>query len=296
MVKPVLKWVGGKTQIIDDVLTLFPTNIKNYHEPFLGGGSVLLELLTRVKEGKIKVSGKIFASDVNPNIIHLYTNIQGNPKLFMDEVNVLVHEFASIQGTVVNRHAQNKEEAQTSQESYYFWIRKKFNSLTPEERATPRASAMVVFLNKTCFRGMYREGPNGFNVPFGNYKNPTVVDHENILAVSDIIQGVVFTSQDFEASFKHVRRGDFVYVDPPYAPENDKSFVSYTADGFSSEKHEKLFALCKKVTFLMSNAYVTLVKESFSEPVFKMIVISCRRAIHSKNPESKTNEVLISNY
>jgi DNA adenine methylase len=298
IVKPFLKWVGGKTQILDTVLSEFPTNINNYHEPFLGGGSVLLGLLSYIKENKITISGKIYASDINQNIIALYKNIQSNPEEFIKEIKSIIKEYSECNNSEVNRAPKNKEEAISSQESYYYWIRSQFNAL--KDKTTINASAMLVFMNKTCFRGVYREGPKGFNVPFGNYKNPSIIDEDHIREVSKLIKDVIFTTQSFQDSLIKVEKGDFVYLDPPYAPESDTSFVGYTADGFNIEEHKKLFEISKDMTengikWLMSNADVSLVKNMFEAPIYKTNIISARRSINSKNPEAKTNEVLITN-
>jgi DNA adenine methylase len=297
VVKPFMKWVGGKTQILEDVLAMFPAEMNSYYEPFLGGGSVLLGLLSYVKEGKIRVTGKICASDLNSNLIGLYKNIQSNPEELIEELNEILGEFNSIEGTEVNRNAEDIEEALTSPESYYFWIRSRFNGLSKEERTTPAGSAMLLFMNKTCFRGVYREGPKGFNVPFGNYKNPSVFEEEHIREVSELIQEVEFETCSYTESLSKVKKGDFVYLDPPYAPETGTSFVSYTADGFDLDNHKLLFRLCAEMPakFLMSNAEVSLVKDAFPSPKYKTKIISCRRTINSKKPESKTNEVLITN-
>jgi DNA adenine methylase len=300
MIKPFIKWVGGKTQIIDDVIRLFPTTMNNYHEPFLGGGSVLLALLSHKQTGNIQVNGTIYASDLNANLISLYQNIQTRVDELIHEVDILVDEFSGCIGTEVNRKASTAEEAVSSPESYYFWIRGRFNALTSEDRTTPIASAMLLFMNKTCFRGLYREGPHGFNVPFGNYKNPTILDTEHIRAVSELIQGVVFSVSSFDESLTQPETGDFVYLDPPYAPETEKSFVGYTADGFGIDDHNRLFQICEtmntnNVKLLMSNADVELVKNAFPSPEYTTQIISCRRAINSKKPGGRTNEVLITN-
>ena len=298
MAKPILKWVGGKTQLLDNVLGLFPTELENYHEPFLGGGSVLLAFLSEIQEGKRNLSGAVYASDINPILIALYKHVQNNVDGLIVELKQLETQFRALTGTVVNRKATSVEEAKSSQESYYYWIRSQFNSLS--DKTTLQASATMVFLNKTCFKGLYREGPHGFNVPFGHYKNPTICDEGNLRAVSELIQPVVFACESYEQSLSSVQAGDFVYLDPPYAPETDTSFDTYVAGGFPKEAHEKLFTMCqgfkqKQVQFLLSNANVPLVLNAFPEPQYQVYLVAARRAIHSKDPSATTNEVLITN-
>lgn len=308
MTKPFLKWAGGKTQIIAEVMARFPPTMNNYHEPFLGGGSVLLALLSSIASGTITVAGKIYASDINSTLIGLYQNIQANPHAVIAEVRQLMEESVACKceceteqtNGQVNRKASTLQEAQTSPESYYFWVRSRFNMLSKEDRMTIPASALFLFMNKTCFRGLYREGPRGFNVPYGNYKNPAILDEKHILHISALVKDVVFSVCSFPDAFSRVVAGDFMYIDPPYAPETSKSFVSYTSDGFKLADHNILFAHCaelkeKKVVLLMSNADVTLVRDAFPAPLYSTTVISCRRAIHSKEPHSRTNEVLIMN-
>jgi len=158
---------------------------------------------------------------------------------------------------------------------------------------------MFIFLNKTCFRGVYRVGPNGFNVPYGHYKNPGIINMEHLNKMHDLIQNVIFKCCDFSIAFKNVSKDDYIYLDPPYAPESKKSFVNYTENGFNIEQHQKLFNLCdisKNVKIMMSNSSVDLVKKHFASDIYTINTILCKRAINSKKPDSKTNEVIIKNY
>lgn len=274
--KPILKWVGGKTQILNDILTRFPKSIQNYYEPFLGGGSVLLGVLSKIRDGNLSICGQIYASDLNPTLIGLYKNIQSRPHEVIQALKLL----------------------NINEEDYYYSIRNQFNSL--KDKSSIDASAMFIYLNKTCFRGLYREGPSGFNVPFGHYKNPKILDEDHILAVSELIQPVIFMLGSFCDTLQSVSAKDFVYLDPPYAPETSTSFVGYNAVGFGLDTHDRLFKMCKDMhqkgaLFLMSNADVSLVKNAFQEESYIIDTISCRRAIHSKDPSKVTNEVLITN-
>ena len=293
--KPFLKWAGGKTQIIETVLSKFPSEIKNYHEPFLGGGSVLLALLTMISNNKINIHGNIYACDSNESLINLYIHIQSKKDELYNYIDTYVNEFNNISGEEINRNPDNINEALTSKESYYYYVRKNYNKSV---LGTIERSAMFLFLNKTCFRGLYREGPNGFNVPYGHYKNPSIINKDELDNISEMIKDVVFKACDFTESFKDIIEGDFVYIDPPYAPENSKSFVKYTESGFDLNCHNRLFDTIKKtndihVKFLLSNSNVELVKKSFE--TFEREELIAKRAINSKNPESVTKELLIYN-
>lgn len=298
--KPLIKWVGGKTQILDEVLDTFPTHIKNYYEPFVGGGSVLIEVLQRCRQNRIHIEGKLIARDINPRLIHLYKNIQNQPRLVWEHLTQLNRQYQeSKQGDIVVRDPQNIDEAKTSSESMYYWQRKQYNQSTIE---SIQSAALFLFLNKTCFRGLYREGPKGFNVPYGNYKNVSFPDEEYFLQISELLRPVEFCHCSFEDTLGEAREGDMIYLDPPYAPENATSFVGYTNKGFGQQMHEKLFATIKvltdkRVCVIMSNADVSFVRNAFAtDERFTIQTINCRRAINSKNPGSRTNEVLIKNW
>ncbi len=297
--KPFLKWVGGKSQIIDYLTKKFPSEINNYREIFVGGGSVLFAFLFLVNSKIIKVNGKVYAYDINSALISLYKNIQKKPLEFYENCKKIVDEFQSIKGNVINRTPINLEEALTSQESYYYYCRATYNKLSKDEKNNIYGSALFLFINKTCFRGVYREGPHGINVPYGHYKNPGIIDYEHVKEISKLISNVEFQNLDFNDSLNQVDDNDFVYLDPPYAPETKTSFVGYTKDGFDYDTHIKLFSEIKKISekssIMMSNSDVDLINEHFVQEKFLIEKILCRRSINSKNPESKTNEVVVIN-
>ena len=295
--KPFLKWVGGKTQIINEIMNKFPIEMNNYHEVFLGGGSVLFALLSLQKQNKIILKEKIYAYDINEILINVYKNVQLNKDSLYDFISTYIKEYDDIKGTIINRKPLNIEDAKTSKESYYYWIRNKFNNM---DKTTIECSAIFMFLNKTCFRGMYREGPNGFNVPYGHYKTtPSIITKSDLNYISELIKNVEFINSDFSKSLLNIKKDDFVYLDPPYAPENNKSFVGYTSEGFNLETHKKLFNEILKfntreIKFLMSNSKVEIVLNYFKDYKTEDIVV--RRAINSKKPDSKTTEVFIYNF
>ena len=292
--KPFLKWVGGKTQIINDIVSKIPKKINNYHEIFLGGGSVLLAVLSLQKQNKIIIENKIYAYDINNDLINVYKNIQSNKEELFEHITLYITEYHNLTGSDINRKPQTIEEARTSKESYYYWLRKKYNNI---DKNTIECSALFMIINKTCFRGMYREGPNGYNVPYGHYKKtPTIISETDLNYISDLIKDVEFRHSSFTVSIKNIKKGDFVYLDPPYAPENKKSFVGYNVDGFTLETHKLLFEEIKKlnnIKFVLSNSKVELVVDNFKD--YKCEDIKARRAINSKNPGDTTTEVIIYN-
>jgi DNA adenine methylase len=300
--KPFLKWVGGKTQILTEILNKFPLKINNYHEIFLGGGSVLLGILSLIKENIIISPKNVYAYDLNKSLIYLYKNIQNKCNDFIKEIKTLTDEYNKIIGNVINRKPTNNDEGKTSQESYYYWIRNKYNDMDDNDKITILGSAYFLFLNKTCFRGLYRTGPNGFNVPYGHYKSPSIYDEECLKNISELIKDVKFIHASFETSLLNINKNDMVYCDPPYVPINATSFVNYNSDGFEGVLHEKLFTMLhelkkQKIKWMMSNSDTELVLDSFSDDKkYNIEKILCRRAINSKKPESKVNEVIIKSY
>ena len=301
ILKPILKWVGGKTQIIDKLITDFPVEINNYREAFLGGGSVLLTLLSYVKSGYIKIHGNIYAYDLNEPLIYIYKNIQTCHKELYETLQTIITDFNECENGEINRKPTNIAEAKIAKENYYYWIRSEYNKLSLTDKKSILGSAMFIFLNKTCFRGIFRVGPNGFNVPYGHYKNPEIINKAHLEEIHNLIQNVVFECCDFNKSLTIVEQNDFVYLDPPYAPEKNTSFVGYTENGFNIENHNNLFKLIHILTdtnkkIMLSNADVSLVRENFTNEKYNTFSVLCKRSINSKNPQAKANEVIIKNY
>jgi len=307
--RPILKWVGGKSQIIDKIISEFPTTeINNYREIFLGGGSVLFAFLSQLQTGGFRIKGNVYAYDANEPLIYMYKNIQKNYEELYAEIQGLIqnkNECAVLpESQKANREPTTLEQAKSSVESYYYWIRAEYNRMSREDKRTVAGSAMLIFLNKTGFRGVFRVGPNGFNVPYGHYANPEIINRDHLAEISALIQPVIFECRDFTESMADIEPGDYTYLDPPYAPETPKSFVAYTENGFSADKHNQLFDLIHKLTddksdkkIMMSNADVEFVRLKFSStPTYCVKSIMCKRSINSKKPDSKTSEVIIKNY
>lgn len=309
---PCIKWVGGKTQIINTIMNNFPKVIRNYHEPFIGGGSVLIELLEGIDNTSIVLNGDIFISDINAKLINVYNTIKTECDKLMEELNILIEQFQQAKEVKYAARYKFSSANKTIQEiivegrkPLYYYFRELFNSANT---TGVKQAALFIFLNKTCFRGLYREGKNGFNTPYGNYKNPTIYSTENLRRLSYLFNKykVTFTVSSFAdlsiiPATKSNNDGnvDFVYLDPPYYPISDASFVSYSESGFGQEEHNKLLEFCNnlhknKIKFLHSNSDCKFNNDNYKQ--FNIQKIKCKRSINSKNPGSTINEVLIANY
>lgn len=296
--KPIIKWVGGKTQIINDIMVEFPKEIENYHEVFIGGGSVLLELLKYINENKIVITGSINAYDINNDLINMYLTIQKKPKLLFDKIIEIKNIFNSCSDNKrTTTNPKDVDESLLSKENYYYWIRKQFN-VSKVDIITK--SAYFIFLNKTCFRGLFRTGKNGFNVPYGNYKNPEIINYNHLLYISKLIRNVIFKQLDFLESIKLIKKKDFAYFDPPYIPINKTSFINYDNSGFSNEKHLFLLNYINNTNanILFSNSDSNMIQEHLTckNKIFTYKKILCKRNINSKTPNSKIYELLIKNF
>lgn len=274
--KPFVKWAGGKRQLIPILHQNLPKSFSTYYEPFLGGGALLFHILTD-KNGQ-----KCSISDLNSDLVLAYTTIR-------DRIDSLISSLKS--------HEKNY---QKDSKSYYYSIRES------NPRNEVEKTSRLIFLNRTCFNGLYRVNSKGkFNVPLGKYTNPNIVNEENLLAVSNILQTnrISITCRDFASVLRDVKKGDLVYFDPPYQPvSSTANFTSYTTKDFTYDDLTRLAELCLKLdskgcNVLLSNSDSKEVAKIFSKNPWKITRIEANRSINS-NSKKRTGhfELLIKNY
>lgn len=274
--KPFVKWAGGKRQLISTLNPNLPDSFGTYFEPFLGGGALLFHMLTERHGQKCSIS------DLNSDLVLAYTTIR-------DRVDSLISSLKS--------HERNY---QKDSKSYYYSVRA--NNPRSEIEKTSR----LLFLNRTCFNGLYRVNSKGkFNVPLGKYTNPNIVNEENLHSVSTILQSsrVSIKCRDFEAVLRDAKKGDLVYFDPPYQPVSETAnFTSYTNKNFTFDDLSRLVELCMKLDskgckVLLSNSDSKQVSDMFAKRPWKVSKIQANRSINS-NSKKRTGhfELLIKNY
>lgn len=273
---PFLKWLGGKRDYATQICEKFPKKINNYNEIFLGAGSILFYTLYMKNNNLIEINGQINAYDLNKALIYTYKNIRDNPENVIIELENLKKEYINSK----------------SREDQFYSYRQEYNKT---DRCTCRGSALFIFLNKTCFRGIYRENKQGdYNVPYGHYKNTEIFSYNQITTISKLIQNVNFIHMDCFKSIDLVQPDDLTYIDPPYFKEFETQFISYTKEGFTEQYKlfDKINYIAKFSKIVVSNSDVDEVKSNLK---YNIEIIKCRRAINSKNPADSVNEVLIYN-
>lgn len=298
-IKPFIKWAGGKGQLIPIISNNLPAElkenkIKKYIEPFIGGGAVLFYLLQNYNFEQVIIN------DVNKDLINLY-------RIIKNEVTELITELKKMSDEYMSLDSECRKD-------YYYTIRDKYNEDSLDKL---KKSAYFIFLNKTCFNGLYRVNKKGkFNVPHGKYKNPLILDQNNLLNVSKNLQKVQILNGDFEAIENYVDENTFVYFDPPYKPLNaTSSFTSYQKDDFNDDEQRRLADFYHKLNnigakLMLSNSDPKNIDEN--DNFFELLYNSCdikgsekisinrveaTRSINSKgNGRGKINELLILNY
>ena len=294
-IKPFVKWAGGKGGLLNQLEKFYPIELQNnkidcYIEPFVGGGAVLIDILQNYK---VK---EVYAFDINLELINSYNVIKNNVNELITNLKLLEKEYLCME-------KENRKE-------YFYQIRKKYNShkLAKDEISVQKAVEFI-FLNRTCFNGLYRVNKNGdFNVPMGNYKNPTICDEKNLRELSKLIKNVNFQYGDYRISEKYIKKNTFVYFDPPYRPLNITSgFTSYTKENFNDENQKELALYFKKlnsnkvkVMLSNSNPKNTNKEDSFFENIYKGFNINkvyAKRMINANsNGRGEISELLITNY
>lgn len=266
---PIVKWVGGKRQLMFELLKNMPKTYNRYFEPFIGGGALFFELQPE----------NAYISDMNEELINLYSVVRDN-----------VYELIAD----LNKHEVSKE--------FFLKIRNLDRTDEYKNLSNLQRASRFIYLNRTCFNGLYRVNSQGqFNVPFGNYKKPRIVNENNLLNCSELLKNTEIKCADFSEILTKAKKDDFVYFDPPYVPLNEtSSFTSYTKDGFDMDMQFKLREVCDEldlmgVKFMLSNSDTKFVNELYSNYEIKKVFAS--RAVNANaDGRGKITEVLVMNY
>ena len=272
LVIPVVKWVGGKRQLLDEITPLLPKRITSYCEPFLGGGAVLFSLQP----------SKAIINDINEDLMLVYEVIR-------DDVEGLIKSLEQYENT--SEYFYKIRDIDRDKDFYY--------SMSKVARAS-----RLIYLNKTCFNGLFRVNSSGeFNSPFGHYKNPNIVNEPVLRAVNKYFNAnkIQIYNEDFEVTLKRVNKGGFVYLDPPYDPVSDTAnFTGYNKGGFNRKEQERLKECCDDLTrrgvnFMLSNSATAFIKELYQD--YDITIVKAKRAINTNaSKRGADEEVLIRNY
>lgn len=270
LISPILKWVGGKRQLLADIIPLINKNCSTYVEPFVGGGAVFFELQPK----------KAIINDYNAELINVYEVVRDFP----EELIALLEEHT-----------------RENSEDYFYNLRALDRNAEYTEMSSIQKAARIIYLNKTCYNGLYRVNSAGqFNSPYGKYKNPNIVNATTIRAMSKYLQNPKITIKqgDYREVLKGLRKGAFVYMDPPYMPiSSSSSFTGYTENGFSYEQQIALKNECdrlkeKGISFIQSNSDCPEIRELYKE--YDIRTVQARRNINSAaNKRGEIKEVLI---
>ena len=266
---PFLKWAGGKGRLLSQYAGLFPKDFENYFEPFLGGGAVYFHLSQNRK------FEKAYISDYNPELTNCYKMVQKEPKKLLALLSKMRND----------KHLFYKERARD------------VSLLSDLERA-----ARLIFLNRTCFNGLYRVNSQGqFNVPFGKYKNPRIADAGNLMAASAVLQNASIHTGSFETLVSKAKSGDFVYFDPPYQPvSRTASFTSYTKNSFNLADQARLAQLARRlqergVLVMVSNSDTAEIRDLYHG--FDLTIVKAARAINCRaDGRGVVNELVLRSY
>lgn len=291
--KPFIKWVGGKGQLIEQLEAQLPADFGNwknvtYIEPFVGGGAMLFHMLQQYPNIKHAV-----INDINQDLITCYKTVRDYP-------NQLIESLNNIENTYLNLHTMDERK------QFFMSVRDQYNDKNPDPIDN---TTKFIFLNKTCFNGLYRVNKKGFfNVPFGKYTNPTICDPDTIRKDSELLQQVEILTGDFEETFAYAHGKTLFYFDPPYRPLSDtSSFNDYTKESFNDNAQIRLKEYCDKINsagfnFMLSNSDCKNKNEddNFFDTLYSAYQIErvwASRSVNSNpNKRGKLTEILVHNY
>lgn len=290
--KPFVKWVGGKSQLVEQIEKLLPTGGENrltkYAEPMVGGGALFFSVLSKYN------FEELYISDINNELINAYQTVKNDVDNLIAKLNEMQMLFLPMD--------------ENGRKYFYYTVRERFNSTALIEETATEKAAQFIFLNKTCFNGLYRVNRKGqFNVPMGAYKNPTICDDENLRNIHEALKNVTIVCGDYSLSKSFIDKDTFVYIDPPYRPISETSgFTSYNSDVFDDNEQIRLSEFIDEINLsgakiVLSNSDPKNVNEedNFFDDLYKNYKINrveASRAINSKGDKrGKINELLICN-
>lgn len=290
-IKPFIKWAGGKSQLLDEIRKKYPSKIERYCEPFVGGGAVLFDVLSNYTPAEVMIN------DINMELINTYIQVQKN-------VDPLITQLKNLQYIFWEADADDRKIIFTEKRSRFNQLKINPGSDTKIEQA-----ALFIFLNKTCFNGLYRVNRNGlFNVPIGSYKKPLICDEENLRTISRLLKNVTINCGDYSECYDFIKYNTFVYIDPPYRPLTPtSSFTSYTENEFGDNEQIQLAKfvdrICDKgATIIVSNSDPKNADETdnFFDDLYgnyNINRVAAKRMINSKGTNRGCiSELLINNY
>jgi DNA adenine methylase len=271
-----VKWAGGKQQLIEQFKPLFPKKFNNYFEPFVGSGAVAYYMVQKFKPKKVLLS------DINEELINAYNIIKTDVKRLIIELK------------------QHKEYHMADSKNYYYEIR----GVNPNDLPKLERAARFIYLNKTCFNGIYRVNSKGkFNVPIGSYKNPDIIQKDKLLKISKLLKNIIIQVMDFKEIVNKATKGDFIYFDPPYYPlKKGKSFTTYTKGNFLEEEQKQLAEVFKKLHkkgcyCMLSNSDTDFIKDLYKDKSFHINIVRATRMINSNAKDrGQINEIVVTNY
>ena len=272
-VAPFVKWAGGKRQLLNKISERMPQKYNHYYEPFIGGGAVLFEFQPQ----------NAVINDINTPLVNTYRIIASNPQEFIQQVKILDS------GTKDN----GKE--------YYYSLREHYNDKLTKNEFDIELAALLVYINKHCFNGLYRVNSKGlFNVPYNNSKKDSI-NADSIIAISEYLRNITIMQGDFEVACQNAREGDFIFFDSPYAPLNPTSFESYTKEGFDVESHQRLARLYDELTergcyCMLTNHNTEFINKLYGNKGYRIDVVNVKRMINSDASKRTGEEIIICNY